>query len=343
MSGRWFKRGKHQRRNKDRNSKHDKRDNVSGNKLMAIEREILKPVATKSGDDKKATGVVRYYSPPPKECHTDPCEIVKNLWIGSGSVKDEMAKKCNVLVPLDGLTGMIWKNGFREEIMYVPISDYQALPQDVLSKYVDRVLALLENGNKVGVFCIGGHGRTGYFVSAILWAMRVPQRAGFTDPIGYMRKKYCEKAVESDAQMKSLSLFTGVPDLGKIYPQKTFYTGAVAGFARSSYGLWGDDYGYAGDYGYGGYYSGSTKKMPDPKVSDVSAQIDVDREAQPYSVKEDPCYDCLHCDECITIDNCLDLRCEMGNKVGTRCVDFYHWDDERKDAVHSSDSRLLKV
>lgn len=64
-------------------------------------------------------------------------------------------------------------------------------------------------GKKVHCGCIGGHGRTGMFFAALVSSFGEP------DAITYVRKNYCEKAVESSSQVKFLGLNFGVlPAIG---------------------------------------------------------------------------------------------------------------------------------
>ena len=55
------------------------------------------------------------------------------------------------------------------------------------------------DGKKVHVGCIGGHGRTGIVLSALVAVLTNEE-----DPITYVRKNYCKKAVESTEQVEFL-------------------------------------------------------------------------------------------------------------------------------------------
>ena len=57
----------------------------------------------------------------------------------------------------------------------------------------------LEAGKKVHVGCIGGHGRTGMVIAAL-----VKEMLGEKDAIGWVRENYCKKAVETEVQIKFL-------------------------------------------------------------------------------------------------------------------------------------------
>lgn len=64
---------------------------------------------------------------------------------------------------------------------------------------VNWTLTQLQAGKKVHCGCIGGHGRTGTFLSAL-----VCMGSDELDPIGYVRENYCSKAVETQSQVKFL-------------------------------------------------------------------------------------------------------------------------------------------
>ena len=82
------------------------------------------------------------------------------------------------------------------------------MPDDVLARLVDEVLEARAAGHKVGVFCLGGHGRTGYVAAAVLGKLLPGE-----DPIAYLRRVYCQKAVESREQIEALVRFLGREDL----------------------------------------------------------------------------------------------------------------------------------
>lgn len=68
------------------------------------------------------------------------------------------------------------------------------------AKLVDWVVGMLDAGKRIHVGCIGGHGRTGTFLAAL-----VSKYPGITDdPIAWVRKNHCVKAVESKVQIDFL-------------------------------------------------------------------------------------------------------------------------------------------
>ncbi len=123
------------------------------------------------------------------------CEIIPGLLLGSAADAERIVREgADVLVPLASLDGSVWKTGFRGEILYYPIEDRNVLPGDVLCELVDRICERLGKGMKVGIFCAGGHGRTGYVAACVL------ARHGIRDPIGFLRREYSKEAVETEQQ-----------------------------------------------------------------------------------------------------------------------------------------------
>lgn len=59
---------------------------------------------------------------------------------------------------------------------------------------------------RVGVWCVGGHGRTGTFLSIL--AGLAFNNVG--DPVAYIRKNYCEEAVETQWQIAYIEAVTGL-------------------------------------------------------------------------------------------------------------------------------------
>lgn len=147
-----------------------------------------------------------------RECHVGPIEIIPGLFLGNAREALAMpARGVTMLVPLDHLDGAVWETGFRGEIAYCPIEDYGVLPGDVLDQIVNMILSRLREGKKVGLFCMGGHGRTGYLASVVLGRM------GYADPIGFLRRHYCAGAVESAAQARHIASVLGRAEFSEEY------------------------------------------------------------------------------------------------------------------------------
>lgn len=130
-------------------------------------------------------------------------EVIPGLILGGYyELKEILSMNPDVLFPLDRAPGSIWDDGFRGEIVYFPITDYSILPDDVLDRLVDAVVERLRAGKRVGLFCIGGHGRTGYVASCVIYMM-----LGVGKPISYLRDHYTYKAVETMEQVHAIERF----------------------------------------------------------------------------------------------------------------------------------------
>lgn len=95
-----------------------------------------------------------------------------------------------------------WEPGFGKivQVMY-PVQDMHAPKNpEEFKQLVGWLCNQVQEGKKVHIGCIGGHGRTGLVLSAIVASM-LPDEP---DAIEYVRKNYCERAVESDAQVRFL-------------------------------------------------------------------------------------------------------------------------------------------
>lgn len=184
-------------------------------------------------------------------CHNGPVEVYPNLYLGSLAESSQMAEFCDILVPLAECYGSIWDKGFRGEIWYYPIRDYSVLPSDVADQAVTKIVSALENKKKVGIFCLGGHGRTGYLACLVLGAL------DYADPIRYVRENYCKLAVESNSQIKQIAEKCDAPWLYDEYKEDEWGTTGLNAWLEAHQGGYNAyDYGYNyygnyGNYGYG--------------------------------------------------------------------------------------------
>lgn len=238
------------------------------------------PTTTKSMDMQKGIQTFKNASygtfkrlPP---CHYD-TQIYTNLFVGSLDDAYNMATYCDILVPLDSLDGDIWKV-FNGEIHYWPIEDMSVLPESILIRAIQDITDCLENGKKVGIFCLGGHGRTGYIAGCVLGYL------GVEDPIGYLRENYCKKAVETREQAVEIGKFIGNDELADKY------------FPKSKYSYYDDFYswGYPTnlyDYYYGGHsLFGNVKPTQGLKCYDYNLDEGLDEELY----DEDDSFDDFH-------------------------------------------------
>lgn len=74
-----------------------------------------------------------------------------------------------------------------------------------LRNLVQSICEALEKGTDVHIGCIGGHGRTGLVLAAV-----VRRITGNLDSIDWVRNNYCVKAVESQKQVEYLERHFGI-------------------------------------------------------------------------------------------------------------------------------------
>ena len=103
--------------------------------------------------------------------------------------------------PLVLTTAKVWFP-WDEEPQYILVNwpDMGVVPLVLLSRLVNFVLRQ-PRGRKIEVGCLGGHGRTGTLLSALVMAA---EGKSALDAIKEVRRRYCEKAVESSAQLELL-------------------------------------------------------------------------------------------------------------------------------------------
>jgi len=75
----------------------------------------------------------------------------------------------------------------------------------VFMQMVIWICIKLHEGKKIHIGCIGGHGRTGLVIAAVK-----AEWDGELDAINWVRKNYCENAVESRKQVKFLGKHFGI-------------------------------------------------------------------------------------------------------------------------------------
>ena len=150
-----------------------------------------------------------------------PLILPGGLKIYGGSCGYPRVKDADVYIGFDrGMNfhaKMPWEGG--HNVLY-PINDGHA-PKNVgnFTKLIEWTIEQLEAGQQVHAGCIGGHGRTGTFLAALVALMGDEKHA-----VEYVRKGYCSKVVESNAQMEFLNKNFGIamaPISRPAYKQKS--------------------------------------------------------------------------------------------------------------------------
>lgn len=166
-------------------------------------------------------------------CH----ESHKEFKLGAGVVFGGSCSKprtgFDIYVGLDhGMTTMAacypWEEGPRLENVYFPIQD-MSVPKDLdrFKAMITWLCTQLHAGKRIHIGCIGGHGRTGTLLTAL-----VAQATGEKAAIQWVRRNHCKKAVESSEQVKWLMTHYGVEyadgyKMASEYTTKKAYTGST--------------------------------------------------------------------------------------------------------------------
>jgi hypothetical protein len=139
-----------------------------------------------------------------------PYEVAPGLFIYGGSCIDPAVDDADVYVGFDmgmrndrGDNAYPWTKStaflFKIDDMCVPASVPHFL------KLIEYLEEQLKAGKKVHLGCIGGHGRTGLVLAALHTHL-----TGDKASIQHVRKHYCERVVESDAQVNFLHKHFGI-------------------------------------------------------------------------------------------------------------------------------------
>lgn len=145
----------------------------------------------------------------PKRCfETHPPLKIGNHLIYGGSCISPSVSDADIYIGFDmgmrySLKGYPWNEG--ESVLF-PIQD-MGVPKDLeqFNLMIEWIAVQLAAQKKVHLGCIGGHGRTGLVLAAL-----VKHMTGEVDAITYVRDNYCQKAVESTAQVEWLNKNFGI-------------------------------------------------------------------------------------------------------------------------------------
>jgi hypothetical protein len=120
-----------------------------------------------------------------------------------GSCSSPIIDDCDIYIGFQ--SGMLktnrqwpWTSGHDIEFR---VTDFHAPDKKHTKAYIELVdwtVEQLASGTRVHAGCIGGHGRTGMFLAAIM------ARLGEENPIAWTREHYCDRATESIEQVKFL-------------------------------------------------------------------------------------------------------------------------------------------
>ena len=93
---------------------------------------------------------------------------------------------------------------------------------DKFHELVNLIIQTLSDGKTVHIGCIGGHGRTGLVIAAVVAELHLGEE-GF-NCVEWVRQHYCKKAVESQEQLNFLHAYYNLPLEGLTKPSKAPYS-----------------------------------------------------------------------------------------------------------------------
>ena len=166
-------------------------------------------------------------------CYTThkPLKIGEYVIYG-GSCSSPMIKDADIYVGfekymLETTKAYPWVEG---ESFCFPITD-GSVPTSIedTMQLLEYLSTNLKAGKKIHIGCIGGHGRTGTILAALVKYM-----TGNVNATEYVRTNYCEKVVESTTQVNWLHKHFGIE---KVKPSKSYTTGFGS---QSSFGFTGN-------------------------------------------------------------------------------------------------------
>lgn len=168
-----------------------------------------------------ASPVVQDFNKQPfKVCyHNHKALKIGEFKIYGGNASTPIVQDADIYVSLQhgsnsGLASDPWETELVQEVQYF-INDGSCPKNPVrFKKMITWLCNQLQAGKKIHIGCIGGHGRTGLVLSAMVAEMLKEK-----DAIQYVRKNYCEKVVESKEQIDFLQKHYGV---SHVKPTKSF-------------------------------------------------------------------------------------------------------------------------
>lgn len=161
----------------------------------------------------------KVYVPQGPACHMSHPELMigGGRLLGGNCRDHDRHKGVDLYVALDyGMAHPKFDVGVKPSAcVYYPIENMK-IPKipTKFSALIDYLLGVLAQGQTVHVGCIGGHGRTGLVIAAIVARLKI---APGNDAIEWTRQHYCHKAVETKEQENFLVVHFGakMPPAGK--------------------------------------------------------------------------------------------------------------------------------
>lgn len=186
-------------------------ETVSGvvSKMTKADQQIM---SKNGGKHKGDNGKQKTFGTSYEKCaYSHPSlKIMDGLVVVGGAAEYPLSKEHDIYVSLNGYHPLLpfpWDEEHKEQtIITYPITDMNAPKNpESFKKMITWLIAQGKAGKSIHVGCMGGHGRTGVVLAAM-----VKEAAGIEDAIEFVRKNYCAKAVESSDQVDFLNKHYGI-------------------------------------------------------------------------------------------------------------------------------------
>jgi hypothetical protein len=177
-----------------------------------------------------SNGAASTYKPYKAPCYeTHPALMIGGKPVYGGSCGHPMVTNADIYVGLDHSMRSAhhypWNDPPTVQSIYFPLIDGGAPGDPAEFQRMIKWLAMQLAASKlIHVGCIGGHGRTGMVLAAL-----VKEVDGIEDAITYVRQNYCKKAVESATQVAFLNKYFGI----KVVPGSRHYSPVQARIGSS--------------------------------------------------------------------------------------------------------------
>lgn len=142
--------------------------------------------------------------------------------IYGGSCSMPIVTDADIYIGFDGsmrMQGGLYPWNNQHEILHLITDQKAPANAKAFTALAAWTLMRIDEGRKVHCGCIGGHGRTGTFLAALV------SLCGEKDAITYVREHYCDKAVETSDQVDFLVKTYGIKSAKSRAPFKTYKMG----------------------------------------------------------------------------------------------------------------------
>jgi protein-tyrosine phosphatase len=139
--------------------------------------------------------------------HTGTHVVLCSSFLAHAGTRDEPPAPAFYLDPA-------WKAVAGSDATFVAWPDFGVIDVDALRLLVDAIREQLDAG-PVEIGCLGGHGRTGTLLAAVIADV---EGLGAAAAIRAARERYCAHAVETPAQERLLHEFAGDPPPDALQP-----------------------------------------------------------------------------------------------------------------------------